>query len=294
MTDVLGKLSFLDIPTVNALDVLLNHGGVPALLADVTANRPAAGAGPLGRIFLDTSLSRFYRDDGAVWVDLTSVPLIDGTANQVDVVDGTNVTPAIISIASNPILPGTGSFRPPVGTTAQRPGSPGAGDSRYNTTLGMLEVFNGTFWHPLGAVLQSVTGTIAATSSNSQVPFDNTTPTSSEGMQIFTTNFTPISATSTIIVRFAVTVSHGNSARTITASMFAGTTNIGAASTYAASANAPYSLSMHHTHQLGSTATVTLSARVGASGSGTCYVNQTSGVTLGGALVSEYCIVEIA
>lgn len=158
----------------------------------------------------------------------------------------------------------------------------------------MLEVFNGTFWHPLGAVLQSTSGTIPATSSNTQVPFDNTTPTSTEGTQIFTTSFTPISATSTIIVQFVVTVSHGNNARTITSSVFAGTTNIGAASTYAASANVPYSLSQRIAYAPGSTAIITLSARVGANGGGTCYVNQTSGATLGGALVSEYFIVEIA
>lgn len=34
----------------------------------------------------------------------------------------------------------------PSGTTAQRPGSPGAGFVRFNTSYGLLEVYNGTAW----------------------------------------------------------------------------------------------------------------------------------------------------
>ena len=46
---------------------------------------------------------------------------------------------------------GSGAARLPVGTTAQRPASPAAGDSRLNSTTGKFEGYNGTAWGALGA-----------------------------------------------------------------------------------------------------------------------------------------------
>lgn len=40
----------------------------------------------------------------------------------------------------------TGAVKIPVGTTAQRPSSPVSGQTRLNTTLGVLETYNGTTW----------------------------------------------------------------------------------------------------------------------------------------------------
>jgi microcystin-dependent protein len=38
----------------------------------------------------------------------------------------------------------------PVGTTAQRPGSPATGDTRVNSTLGQVEAYDGSAWINLG------------------------------------------------------------------------------------------------------------------------------------------------
>jgi len=46
---------------------------------------------------------------------------------------------------------GSGVFTPPVGTTAQRPASPAAGQMRWNTTLGVMEFFTGTTWYGINA-----------------------------------------------------------------------------------------------------------------------------------------------
>jgi hypothetical protein len=46
----------------------------------------------------------------------------------------------------------TGALTMPSGTTAERPGTPATGMVRYNTTLGVVEYYNGTTWY-------SVTGT---------------------------------------------------------------------------------------------------------------------------------------
>lgn len=56
-----------------------------------------------------------------------------GTANQIIVTVVNNV--ATISIAPNPIIPGTASITIPTGTTGQRPGTPTIGMIRFNTNL---------------------------------------------------------------------------------------------------------------------------------------------------------------
>jgi hypothetical protein len=49
------------------------------------------------------------------------------------------------------LLSGTGHLDLPVGTTAQRPGTPNSGMIRFNSTLGQFEGYNGTLWGQLGA-----------------------------------------------------------------------------------------------------------------------------------------------
>ena len=44
----------------------------------------------------------------------------------------------------------TGGFIPPTGTTAQRPSSPVAGTTRFNTTTNVYEVYNNT-WQTLAS-----------------------------------------------------------------------------------------------------------------------------------------------
>lgn len=62
----------------------------------------------------------------------TAVTSVTGTANQITIAGTTTPT---VSIATDPIVPGTGSITVPVGTTAQRPASPAVGMFRINTSL---------------------------------------------------------------------------------------------------------------------------------------------------------------
>jgi len=48
------------------------------------------------------------------------------------------------------IISGTTGFVIPVGTTAQRDGSPTTGTLRYNSTTGVLEIYDGTAWDSVG------------------------------------------------------------------------------------------------------------------------------------------------
>lgn len=53
------------------------------------------------------------------------------------------ITPSVPGITK---IVGTNGVVIPVGNTAQRPAIPDAGTLRYNTTSGVLEIFNGTVW----------------------------------------------------------------------------------------------------------------------------------------------------
>jgi len=83
-----------------------------------------------------------------------------GTANQIDVAFGDGSNSPVFSLASNPILPGTGAVTLPKGTTAQRPvGQDGM--IRYNTDTNSLETYDSGSWSslPSGAVTLINTGT---------------------------------------------------------------------------------------------------------------------------------------
>ena len=51
-----------------------------------------------------------------------------------------------MAILKNTTIAGTDAIRLPIGTTAQRPASPAAGDMRFNSTLDTVEFYDGSFW----------------------------------------------------------------------------------------------------------------------------------------------------
>jgi hypothetical protein len=75
-----------------------------------------------------------------------NVRSIQGTANEIGVVNGDAVAGnPVISMVSNPVIPGTGGMRLPSGTTAER--NPNAnGYLRYNTELGIFEGYANGSW----------------------------------------------------------------------------------------------------------------------------------------------------
>jgi hypothetical protein len=54
------------------------------------------------------------------------------------------------TFTGNVLLSGTGVLDLPVGTTAERPGSPTSGMIRFNTTLSQFEGYNGSAWSSVG------------------------------------------------------------------------------------------------------------------------------------------------
>ncbi len=78
--------------------------------------------------------------------DTLTLRTIAGTSDQISVADGDGVAGApTISIASNPVLPGTGGVTLPQGSIAQRAGA--AGTIRWNTTNSTFEGYDGSSWN---------------------------------------------------------------------------------------------------------------------------------------------------
>jgi hypothetical protein len=87
------------------------------------------------------------------------------------------VTPTAVSDQANT---STGGFSMPAGTTAQRSGSPDTGESRYNSTTGSLEFYDGSNWISTNLIptINSITGDINNTyASNLVFSLTNNTDT---------------------------------------------------------------------------------------------------------------------
>jgi hypothetical protein len=97
---------------------------------------------------------------------VTGLTLV-GTANQIDVANGTGPSDPTISIASDPTLPGTGAVLMPGGTTAQRPSGTG-GQLRFNSSTSFMEYYTGFAWANLQAGA-SIANNLAGGTAN-QIP----------------------------------------------------------------------------------------------------------------------------
>lgn len=99
--------------------------------------------------------------------DTWATRTITGTANQITVTNGSGTAGnPTLTIASNPIIPGTASITMPAGTTAQRPATPTVGMMRYNSTTGLLEMYQGGAWVSVGTNTTNATvSSVAVTGS---------------------------------------------------------------------------------------------------------------------------------
>ena len=135
------------VPTISLADNPI-LGGTASLTLPIgaTGSRPVAPVN--GMIRYNSTTARFEGYQGGAWVTLGSgdgtISVVTGTADQITVVNGT--TAPVISLASNPIVPGTGSLAFPAGTTGQRSLGPINGMFRYNTTTATFEGYANGAW----------------------------------------------------------------------------------------------------------------------------------------------------
>jgi hypothetical protein len=133
-----------------------NGAGNPTIALDTTTVTP--GTYNYSTITVDG----FGRITSASSGSVTSgtVTNVLGTADQISVVNST--TTPTISIADNPVLPGTASVTLPKGGTAARAGVPINGMLRYNTDIALFEGYINGAWTSLASgsgVTSVATGT---------------------------------------------------------------------------------------------------------------------------------------
>jgi hypothetical protein len=114
--------------------------------AGTSAERPAVPNN--GEIRYNTSLNRLEAYVNGAWAIMGagdgSVTSVSGTAGQIAVANGSS-TP-VVSIATDPTLPGTAYVKLPTGTTAERPVVPINGMMRYNTDSLLFEGYLNGAW----------------------------------------------------------------------------------------------------------------------------------------------------
>lgn len=104
---------------------------------------------------------------------------------------------------------GTGSIAIPSGTTDQRPGTPLSGYTRFNTSTGAMETYNGSSWNSLGGLtLQSVQTSNFTASTGNLYPANTTNGTitvtlpssPTTGQQVGIIDYSGTSSTNNIIL----------------------------------------------------------------------------------------------
>lgn len=270
LANVNGNIGTFNNVTVNAKGLVTNASNANYLL-------DPANSGIVVRTSLNTTINR----------------TITGTTNQISITSGDAVADdPVISIADNPVIPGTGSMTLPVGATAQRP-THSNGKIRFNNDTLIEEISESNQWRPLGRLLQFATGNITQTTGTTILPYDNTLPSSAEGFQIFTAGLTPFYANSTIVVMFSIFYECSAFNTVVTTTLLNGTNVIAANSSRQATASQPVTLSITKHFTAGTTSPLTISARIGPAAASTVYVNRGNTETFGGSITTSYIIMEI-
>ncbi len=148
--------------------VTVSNTGVTSVNIATTSAALTVGGGPVtntGTLTVNAqadinALASFNTSTGIAVRTATNtwaLRAIAGTTNQIAVTNGDGVAGApTIALASNPVLPGTGSVVVPTGTNAQQPAAT-AGALRFDTTAVRMTWSDGTSWFNVGKGDGSVT-----------------------------------------------------------------------------------------------------------------------------------------
>lgn len=160
---------------------------------------------------------------------------------------------------------------------------------------GVLPVANGgTGLSSVSALLvqKQSASTASYTSTTTQIPFDNTTPQNTEGAQVNSLSYTPLSASNILVITVLQNVNVAQTCN-VTCGLFSG--GSGAISAASQSITNTYNsqFTLKHVMTAGTTSAISFTVRAGANVAGTCYFNGTSaGAVLNGTMYSTIIIEE--
>jgi len=149
-----------------------------------------------------------------------------------------------------------------------------------------------------GKIVQVVNNTItSANSGTTQMPIDNTIPTSSEGNEFITLAITPTNASNKLLILINLKCGFTAGGSQLQMALFQDSTSaaIAANATARSHTGEQGDLSMNHYMTAGTTIATTFKVRVGANIGGTMFLNSNGGGRLyGGVSSSTITIMEIA
>jgi hypothetical protein len=206
----------------------------------------------------------------------------------------------IPDVNGNPVMLNDGSTPSMIsGTIASRPAFGIVG--RLYVSTDDLKIYRdtGSSWVEISPSVSRLvnlyTGETSGTTGTSVLQSDTSTPTSTEGSQIWSQAVTPTSTQS--IFKFDQTffVDSGTNNRNITAALFRNSTCIYAVTSNVPTSGRPMALSLHHIDSPNTTASTTYSLRVGISSGATWGLNRTTSnsISFGTAGSSSWTIMEI-
>ena len=280
------------LSTLTANNVILGNGtSAPTFVAPGTAGNvltSSAGAwvsSPAVNSFSagTTGLTPNSATTGAVSLAGTLVVANGGTG----VTSSTGTTNVVLS--NNPTL------------VAPALGTPASGNLSNCTALNATQLTTGTVpiaRFPVGSVLQVGTSQSSALSTTTAtIPADNSIPQISEGVQVLSLAFTPISATSKLFFNITVNCAYNSgAASSITTALFQGATASAIAAGATGLPNSNYAMqpTVNYSMTSGTTSSITFTVRAGSS-SGTTTINGINGSALfGGVGYSSITITEVA
>lgn len=190
----------LNIGTVSSSRIIINSGNIDLATTGIGAGtyksltvdvygRATGGTNP-------TTLAGYGITDAApvsstyVTISndatLTNERALTGTVNQITITDNGANSSVVLTIATNPVLPGTGSVTVPIGTTGQQPGLPVNGMVRYNSTTALFEFYQNGAWVNFGSGSGSVTSVGLFDGSTTPIYTISNSPVTTTGTLTFT------------------------------------------------------------------------------------------------------------
>jgi hypothetical protein len=146
-----------------------------------------------------------------------------------------------------------------------------------------------------GKLLKFASDQSANTSNSATIPQDNTTPTISEGTEVFSIAFTPTAASSTLLIQAAFQLSAGSNGQYLMWTLFEDSTCLGAWSGASPYSNNGNVVSFNVVRAASSTSARTYSVRAGCSNGtgGTVYIGNVFSNNYGGLNANFMTIQEI-
>ena len=196
-----------------------------------------------------------FKSSDLTWLNVKNKPVDDDGK-----IDATQISSGTINVSRLPGIPWANIVNKPMTIGG----------------YGIIDAALSTHSHPEYSLNTQMVA-IPQTLGTSIIPYDNTTPLITEGIQLLSTQYSPSSQTATVELSTVLTVESNTSSRYIVVSLFRDSTCVGVRAQLLPTANASFQMPICFYDVPG--ATVTYTIRVGAHNTASWKINKNDGTT---------------